>query len=109
MLSYLIVDPDPETRMDPTPTRDVGIEFGIDFKKVESKLGNFVGKIVSFWIAPKRFLNPDSDPETRSGIPDPVFEYTLPIFFYVRLKFLVIHRKIKNLFSISKSKILIKL
>lgn len=97
MLSYLIVDPDPETRMDPTPTRDVGIVFGIDFKKVESKLGNFVGKMVSFWVAPKRFFKPRLRPRNPIGYTRPRIRiYPTDFFFYFRLKFRQSSYKQKN-------------
>lgn len=56
---------DPETRIDPTPTRhfEVEVRFGIGLKKIGSESGNFFGKIVSFQVY---FIsNPNSDPETR--------------------------------------------
>lgn len=69
MLSYLIVDPDPETRMDPTPTRDVGIGFGIDLKNSSQNWVISLEKLLVFGSHQNAFSNPDSDPETRSGIP----------------------------------------
>lgn len=52
--SFHFGDPDPETRIDPTPTPsrhvELGVGFGIILKKVGSKSCNFFEKTVNFWV-----------------------------------------------------------